>query len=83
MIRNSESFVLKDENKINEFIFQIRKFLSLGARWFIFGYINENKEIDISLCKRLINEVKKSWQYMILFSYGNMKFKIMIKRLNL
>ena len=59
MIRNSESFVLKVENKINEFIFQIRKFLSLGARKFIFGYINENKEIDISLCKKLINEVKK------------------------
>lgn len=30
MIRNSAPFVLKDENKINEFIFQIRKFLSLG-----------------------------------------------------
>ena len=59
MIRNSESFVLKDKNKINEFIFQIRKFLSLGAIKFIFGYINENKKIDISLCKRLINEVKK------------------------
>ena len=59
MIRNSESFVLKDENKINEFIFQIRKFLSLGARWFIFGYINENKEIEISFYKRIINEVKK------------------------
>lgn len=60
MIRNTESFILKDENKINDLIKDINVFLNLGAKNFIFGYINENKEIDIELCTKLIKEVKKN-----------------------
>ncbi|EGZ31280.1 copper homeostasis protein CutC [Malacoplasma iowae] len=59
MIRNTESFVLKDENKINQLIYDIKKFLNLGAKSFIFGYINDDYEIDQKLCLKLINEIKK------------------------
>ncbi len=58
MIRNKNTFIIDSNNDLEIMKNQINDFLSLGARYFIFGYVTKDKKIDIDACKQLIDVVK-------------------------
>ena len=53
MIRTNDNFSV-NEKELNLMIDQIKNLKELGATEFIFGFINENNEIDVKACKELI-----------------------------
>lgn len=56
MIRTNDNFSVKDE-EIVLMINQIKELRKLGATEFIFGFINDNNEIDVSACNKLIKNL--------------------------
>ncbi len=56
MIRTNDNF-FANKDEITLMIDQINEFKSNGATEFIFGFINENNEIDINACKTLIKNL--------------------------
>ncbi|MGL5732669.1 MAG: copper homeostasis protein CutC [Metamycoplasmataceae bacterium] len=56
MIRTNDNFSV-NEDEINLMTQEIKAFKSKGATEFIFGFINQNNEIDIDACKRLIKNL--------------------------
>lgn len=58
MIRNKNTFFI-EEDDLNILKQQISMFLDIGAKHFIFGYITQDKKIDINTCLELINIIKQ------------------------
>ena len=56
MIRTNDNFSV-NEDEIILMINQIKEFKLNGATEFIFGFINEDKEIDVHACKALIKHL--------------------------
>ncbi|MGL5205307.1 MAG: copper homeostasis protein CutC [Metamycoplasmataceae bacterium] len=56
MIRTNDNFSVNDD-EIKQMIQEIKKFKSIGATEFIFGFINKKNEIDIDACKKLIRNL--------------------------
>lgn len=56
MIRTNDNFSANND-EISLMIDQIKQFKNMGATEFIFGFINENNEIDIKACEELIKNL--------------------------
>ena len=67
MIRPSNSFYIKNEKELNKIFSSIKKFVKLGAKHFIFGYLIKENDIDIISCKKIINLISSyentSWSF--------------------
>ncbi len=58
MIRCKNSFIINDPSELEIMKSQIQTFIESGAKHFIFGYIDQNKNIDWDTCKQLIDVIK-------------------------
>lgn len=58
MIRPTNTFIVNDESEVETMKLQILNFLNKGGRHFIFGYIDQNRNIDWKICEQLIAIIK-------------------------
>lgn len=59
MIRNKDTFYIENQEDIKIMLNDIDKFLSLGARNFIFGYLDNENKIDKKTMEIFINKIKE------------------------
>lgn len=87
MIRTNNSFTIKNDNEIKKLKKHIKKFLKLGAKNFIFGYLTDDNKIDIDTCKKLIDVIKRekntTWNFHMAIDLVDSYFEEIDKLINL
>lgn len=73
MIRNKDTFHIEDQSDIDIMLQDIDNFLSLGAKNFIFGYLDSNNKIDVKTMELFINKIKTkqntTWSFHMAIDY--------------